>query len=60
MSTKVIIHGDNITTFGLIEMGNCCKYESHFKELCGPILCLSREEWGGTSFEKLMINWKSV
>jgi len=60
MSAKVIIHGDNLTSFGLIKMGNCRKYEAHFSELCGPMLCLVGEERGGASFEKLMINWKST
>jgi hypothetical protein len=53
MSKKVIIHGNNITSSRIIEMGNFCKYEAHFRELCGPMLCLSREEQGGTSAEKL-------
>jgi hypothetical protein len=50
-STKVNIHGDSPTSFKLREIGNRCKYEAQFMELCGLALCLVGEEGGGTSTE---------
>jgi len=51
LSTKLMIHGDCSTIFGLRELVNSRDYETQLREMCGTELMLSREDRGRTYIE---------